>query len=478
MSNQNPQNTAETVELVKAAQADTIEKAGVVAGSGTTAGWQNWNLEPAAKNLFPVTTTLRNRIARVGNGNGGVGATYKYLTSFNNPGEAGVIEGGRAVVQGGSPLDRTAFFRTLGVEGSVTYEAQSATRGFDDVLANETTKALLSLMEQEEKAIVGGRTTVALAAITGLTATAADGGSIPAGTYVVKAVALTNKGAANSSVASGVATQRSLVAADGTSFTSKGYHGAVATAAAVTVTANQKLSVSCNGVAGAAAYAWYVGTAGAEKLCAITSVSFTEISTLNGSGQAATALNSAENGKDELAFDGLLTLSFDSSPYNKVFGIGNTGLNGSGGHLSDIDDVLQAMYDGHRISPDKMLVSSDLAAAVNKKILDGANIRLAQQAASIDGGSYVTTYINPVTGKSMTVEVHPFLPKGSILLYTTSLDYPMPNIENLIQIKTNREYNQISWPLRRRTYEFGVYVEEVLQHYLPASMAVLSNIKA
>ena len=66
--------TNETLNLIKSAQAEDIAKAGVVAGTGATAGFQNWNLEPAAKQLFPVTTKLRNVIPRVANGNGGAGS--------------------------------------------------------------------------------------------------------------------------------------------------------------------------------------------------------------------------------------------------------------------------------------------------------------------------------------------------------------------------------------------------------------------
>ncbi len=34
------------------------------------------------------------------------------------------------------------------------------------------------------------------------------------------------------------------------------------------------------------------------------------------------------------------------------------------------------------------------------------------------------------------------------------------------------------WPPRARRYESGVYADEVLQHYFPPAMAVISNIAA
>ena len=45
-------------------------------------------------------------------------------------------------------------------------------------------------------------------------------------------------------------------------------------------------------------------------------------------------------------------------------------------------------------------------------------------------------------------------------------------------IRTRQDYYQIEWPPRARRYESGVYADEVLQHYFPPSMAVISNIAA
>ena len=44
--------------------------------------------------------------------------------------------------------------------------------------------------------------------------------------------------------------------------------------------------------------------------------------------------------------------------------------------------------------------------------------------------------------------------------------------------RTRREYHQIEWPLRSRKYEYGVYVDEVLQHFFPPALGVISNITA
>jgi hypothetical protein len=469
--------TNETLALIKAAQADDIAKAGVVAGSGQTAGFQNWNLEPAAKNLYPVTTKLRNVIPRVSNDNGGVGSNYKVITGYGAHGEIGVAEGARGFVQTPTLVDKVAYFRSLGNEGSVTFESKSATRGFDDVLASETQRVLVGLMEQEEKMIVAGRGVTALPAPTGLAAAASAGGALAAGNYSLIVRALTAKGAEFSSVSLGVTLPAPKPGADGTVMNRSGYAGTSATLAVNGITLNQKVTASVEAVSGAAAYAWFFGAAGSERLVAVTTLSTTEITALNAGGQLHSALPAGDFSVDSFAFDGLLTIASDMSPFNVALS-GSASLSGSNGHIDQLDNVLQNMYDGIRVAADRVLVSTDMMAAVNKKILDGSNIRIAQSAEQTQGGNFVTTYIHPVTGDVLRVESHPFLPKGTILVYSTQLGYMNTNIPNVFQIKTNREYNQIFWPLRSRKYEFGVYVEEVLQHYLPSSMAVISNIKA
>jgi hypothetical protein len=44
--------------------------------------------------------------------------------------------------------------------------------------------------------------------------------------------------------------------------------------------------------------------------------------------------------------------------------------------------------------------------------------------------------------------------------------------------RARQDYYQIEWPPHARRYETGVHADEVLQHYFPPSMAVISNIAA
>jgi len=94
----------------------------------------------------------------------------------------------------------------------------------------------------------------------------------------------------------------------------------------------------------------------------------------------------------------------------------------------------------------------------------------------IDGGVVVKKLMNPITSTMVNVNVHPNMPAGMSLLEATSIPYPISNVGNVRQIRTRREYYQLEWPLRTRKYEYGVYVDEVLQHYFTPALGVIYNV--
>ncbi|MDF2600606.1 MAG: hypothetical protein K0Q54_3429, partial [Methylobacterium brachiatum] len=97
----------------------------------------------------------------------------------------------------------------------------------------------------------------------------------------------------------------------------------------------------------------------------------------------------------------------------------------------------------------------------------------------LGGGFMARTYLNRFSmagGSTLDIKVHPNLPAGTILFTTGTLPYPINNITNVFQVRARQDYYQIEWPLRSRKYEYGVYADEVLQHYFPPSMAVITNI--
>jgi hypothetical protein len=97
----------------------------------------------------------------------------------------------------------------------------------------------------------------------------------------------------------------------------------------------------------------------------------------------------------------------------------------------------------------------------------------------IAGGVMVRSYLNKFSmdgAKEIPIRLHPNMPPGTILFTTNTLPYPMSNVTNVAQMRLRRDYYQIEWPLRSRKYEYGVYMDGVLQLYFPPSCGTIVNI--
>lgn len=494
----------QTLDLMRAAlhksngiNADTLAKAFSQSASATT-GLTAYDLEAPAKTLYPVLTPLRNMIPRVGGGTG-IQANWRAVTKVNSGNmQAGVGEGKRSGVIDQEVKEYLAAYRTIGLENYVTFEAELAGQGFDDVKARATRMTLEATMLQEEKIILGGNTSLALGTTpTPTLATFTTGGTLAdSTTYSVICVALTLFGYQVSSVANGVYAQIVRNNADGTTDT-YGAGSAQKSANATQATGGagnaHTISATVAAVRGAVAYAWYLGTVGNERLTAITTTPCVLLAALNGSGQLASALPASDNSTNDLVYDGLLTMAAKSSlnAYWKVLagtsdGLG-TGLtaDGSGG-ISEIDAALQSLWDNHKVSPDTIWISSQEAGWMRKKILNGSSTAAQRFVFNVNqlgvmGGGQVQGYINPFTmgtAQQIPIKVHPDMPAGTILMTSSTLPYPLSGVSDVFRIRTRKEYFQIEWPLRTRKYEYGVYADEVLQHYAPFTMAMISGIAA
>lgn len=478
--------------------ADMVAKASTFSQSGSaTSGLTYYDLELGAKFLYPVLTPLRNEIPRV-SGKGGIQAAWRAVTGVNTTGlRIGVSGGNRGAVQTVSTADYTAAYKGLGLETSVDFEAQYAGMGFDDIRAIGAKTGLEAMMLGEEAVILGGDTSVALGqAATPTVAAVTTGGSLSDQTLSVIVAALSLDGVINGSVTGGVQGQITRANADGSSDTFGGGTGklsAAGTAVLSAGTAVQSATARTTAIAGALGYAWFWGTAGSEKLGAITSINSTLILAAATGTQTAASLGSNDNSTNSLVFDGLLTqaLKSGSNAYVAALatgtaGVGSTLTGDNAGGIVEIDAMLKDRWDNYRLSPDTFWIGSQVATDLSKKILAGQSTSAQRfvfnsEQSALGGGVMVRTYLNKYSmagAKTIDLRVHPNMPAGAILATSKSIPYPLSNVGNVLQIKTRQDYYQIEWPLRARRYESGVYVDEVLQHYFPPSMGVIYNIAA
>ena len=478
-------------------------------------GLVNIDLQAGARILYPVITPLREMTPRV-SGAGGLGPNWRAITAINaNNQYSGVSEGNRGGNINTTVKSYFGNYKALGLEDSVTFEADFAAEQFDDAKARSVEGLLRSLMIQEENVLLGGNTSLALGiAPTANLVAIASGGSIPNVTTVhVRAVALTHEGYQRSTVVGGIPLLITRTNADGSVDNFGGGSSNIgADNSVVTASASSSVQASVTAVNGAMAYAWFVGaTAGGATLYAITTINSVLITTATGAGTQLASAVIADNSINALAYDGMLYLALGAGQENptalnsgalKV--IQATGLAGVGtpltadgaGGIVEIEDDLQAFWDGsgtltaNRLSPTHLFVNSQEYRNITKKIVAGGGAPLVRMVTSaqasggvneaqLHGGLVVTTYIKKYgsgAGSPLQIVLHPNIAPGTMMYCHDKLPYPLSNVATPFQYKYRRDYYQLEWPIRSRKYEYGVYTDGLLQHYFPPSLGVRTNI--
>lgn len=491
--------TEQTLNDIKKAQQDINKTVSV--GTGLVA----YDLQAPAKNLYPVLTPLRNKVARVP-GDGGSATNWKAVTGLTGSGVASmpwVPEGQRSGRMSYQTALKAASYVTFGEEDAVTFEAESGARGFEDIRATAAVRLLQQTMIKEEKGMLAGNASLTLAQPTAPTlAASGTAGTLPAATYSVIVAALTLEGylAIGGSSATQLITSKTVTGADGNTYTLNGGVSRKSASATLAVTLGQILSATTPVVNGAVAYAWFVGTAGAETLQCITTINSATFSAALSSGNmAASSLSTTVDYSNNasLAFDGFLTSAF--LPANSAYvvnmatgtaGVGTPLTSGGRGNIVEIDTMLRTMWENFRLGVTVLYCSSQELTNITNKVMAAASGTIlrynsdngsANEPYRINANGVITNYYNPYLpggGRMIPIMIHPNLPAGTLFGWCEELPiyYQNNQVQNVAEMHMRRDYYQIDWPLRSRQYEMGVYAEGVLANYFPSSMAIITNI--
>lgn len=495
---------AEILALVKTSQGKSVDD--IVKNfsqpGNSTSGLQGYDLEAPSKKLYPLLTPLRNRIARRGGGFA-IQANWKAVTGIRNAARrAGVSEGNRGATSQHTFAEYFAAYRGIGGEKYATFESDYASQGFEDVKALTVTQALENLMIDEELIILGGNTSLGL----GTTATptlagSTSGGSLATQTLSVIVVALGVQaywdiaGMNNGSVGGTFDPTTAIINASVTRTNADGSTDTVnmgvarkSANATVSITGpTGSATATVTPVTGAFAYAWYWGPSGTERLGALTTINSVLITALTGgSNQLASDLPGGDKSQNNLEFDGLLTIASKGlGSYAKALATGTPGtgttLTAAGGRIVEIDTALGSFYSLYRLQPNTIYLSFVQFQKITNLILGQTNPQVMFTVGVNDpvtaiAGRNVGKYVSPITGEIIDLVVHPNMPPGTMLFYSDRVPAYLDGVQDLVRIRTRREYYQIEWPLRSRKYEYGVYADEVLQHYFPAAMGFITNI--
>src|SRR5438477_7639933 len=469
--------TQDTIDLVRGALNTPDDRIAKTISIST--GLVAYDLPVPAKNLYPVGTPIRNSLPRVGGGTG-TASNWRQVTALTGSGfdaMGWVPEGQRSGQMSYTTATKSASYVTIGEEDAATYEAISAGRHFDDIQARMTFRLLQKLMLKEEMAILAGNASLQLGTpSTPSLSASGSGATLPAATYSVIVVALTLEGYQNSSLSAGTATTKTITGADGKTFVLSGGSSNKSASATQAVTLGQTLSATVAALSGAVAYAWYVGTAGAETLQAITTINSATFGVpLTGGQQAVSAVTADNSANPNYAYDGLLTtaLKSGSNAYVKTMATGaagiGTALTSSGrDSVGEIDDMFQQMWNLYQVSPTVLYVNVQELKNITAKVLSNASGPLLRyEVNGAEDNPYdlaavgaVPLYLNPFTlngGLKIPVRIHPLVPPGTIIGFAENLpiQYQSNEVPNVAKVKTRQDYYQIDWPVVTRQRQVG-----------------------
>ena len=502
-------------QIGQLSKADTISNA-------TNLLW--YDLRPVVQLLYPFKELipLISKLPRVG-ADGGNAYHWKRITAVNvNNIALGVSEGNRGARIGITEQDQTATYKTLGLESSATFEARLGAKNLHpEALGTAIQSTLRSTMIGEEQCLVLGNANTPLGTTpTPVLAAGGTGGTIATGTLYVICVALAGFGRLtttpwnNAQSTGGVPGQITKTNADGSTDTYGGGSAKASNEANVAVTLGQVVTASVTPVANAVGYAWFIGSAsGAEHYALTTSaneVIFTQQAP--GTNQPVTNLQVGgvyiDNSTNALLPDGILSQIYGNpfgTAYSTSMGTNpvlpsgvaisnggsliytattaNTGLTISGTNIAEFDLILQAAYDQYKVGFNRILMSSvDIANSMGSFFGQGsaAGFRILFDAEAETGrivaGRRVTSYLNKFFGNTLDIEIHPFVPPGTIIFWSDRVPYELSGVSNILEAHVRQDYYQIQWPMKSRRYEYGVYVDEVFSNYFTPGFAMITNL--
>nr|WP_202446859.1 hypothetical protein [Streptomyces sp. SID5468] len=481
----------ETLDALKAQTPDLVKDLNLTSPLPT--GLVAFDLEAPAKLLAPRPTPLRNRIPRgrgigtshrikvisgyTGTGTGGVGNIHPGIqdTTQNNfapSGSSNALYYARGPKISYAGYDQTFAYSQFSMSDEVTWSAQYAGQGYQDIRQLSRTSLLYASMLMEERMLLMGRGTQtgfagAMPAPTGLTATAQ--------TPAAGQTALT--GAQGSTPTIYV-----KVTADAGAFG----ESAPTAAVSVAVAAGQNVILQLTDSAQALGYNVYVSTGTTDP--GDTARHFMlRVPGLNAAGQivlqgalptSGKLVPTGDTSAYQAGYDGILPWCMGpQSGYNaKINGAWSSTNPGI-----ELQNAFVSLYNSVKADPDRVLFNGADRKTLSDTLKSGSNtnyqMRITQdEITGVTLGDVAVAVINEVTGKRVEMEVHPWMPQGVAPILSDTLPIPDTQVSNVWQVFNVQDFMGIDWPVTQFAYESSSYWYGTFVCYAPAWNGCISGI--
>ena len=452
-----------------------LQKDATTSGIVTGTGLVPYSLEGPALNLWSVITPFVQKLPR--KVLGGTGLHWKRIRSIDSVETFGFVAedtstthgsvAGRAGFQTFIEEDDSVAWKTLGLDSFVTWAARmggnTTVNSGQNFNVWEVAKlaALQAVRMREEKALLLSNLTQlaqpGAPTLTGHTKAAAGTGSLSVGTaYKFTVSALNGHG-----LRSG---------ADGRDATPANSEGETTAAASTALTTegsgagSDSLTFGWTAVPGAVAYNVYGGTNAGDQRVYLGTVTVNEFTatTVTGLGGSTNIPNTANTSADANGYDGLIKLIHTKGGY--VHSLGGQPFTGTKGYIAELDAAFQYQFLTYQLGTTSVyLNAADLRKAMD--VILGASapivrINVENGQSNLTGDLRVTGVLNNYTGQRVDFVVHPYMPKGTAILWCDNFGeyYPNLNIPNPVEMGLQYDYISKDWPEMNLRNEFGVYV--------------------
>lgn len=479
-------------------------------GIGSIYGIAPFDLRAPSRLIYPVYTVLRNKFSRPAGQ--GLSMQEKLFTGISGSGTGGqgVQDISIAELTGstsfsswplnlppaGSQTEQNLNvpYRFFGLTEQLSFLAQFAGQGFEDISALANLILLQEMMLGEEYMMIAG-TCVALATPGTPTATLRTAGSneTPIGTHANYAVAVTATNYYGETTISAFSTNVATTTATVVDVTIVPVAGALTYNLYVSV--NGSPTIANAYLAVGATTQTNITTAGTQSGTGVGGIRFTLQGTAPTSGTSIVAPSTDTGTGKGTRMEGVIPVLTGASASAGIYPAGWQGgyINQNvGTHLSynAVYGLLDGLWETNgtntgafKADPSELIGNGgDIMRLSNDVISQGSatNYRLFLEQPDVSGvrvGAAVSEFQNPITKSILQLVVHPWWRQGTAAAMSYQLPNTMSNLANAWEMTCVQDYVSIAWPVIDATFRYSIFLYGALTAHAPQYSGILQGLQ-